>query len=77
MFYPLTKRAIVGTFFCSYPTAISDHLNPVGMGGPCEMGPIGDKISYFWIYQFLGNDRKPEIVAETEDRNTVRLIDIN
>lgn len=42
-----------------------------GMGGTCEIGTNGDKVPYFWIYQFVGEDRKAVIVAESEDRNTV------
>ena len=45
--------------------------NTTGMGGKCEIGMNGDKIPYFWIYQFLGDDMKATIVAESEDKNTV------
>lgn len=43
------------------------------MGGPCEIGDNGDKISHFWIYQFSADDGKAQLVAESEDFNRVGL----
>ena len=35
------------------------------------MGADGDKVSHFWVFQFLGEERKSTLVAESQDRNNV------
>ena len=35
------------------------------------MGADGDKVSHFWVFQFLGEERKSTLVAESQDRNSV------
>jgi hypothetical protein len=39
-----------------------------GISGPCDMGLSGDRIPYFWIYQFVGVDNEAEIVAISETK---------
>lgn len=36
------------------------------------MGDNGDKVPYFWILQFRGEDSQPEIVALSETKIEVR-----
>ncbi|XP_053376167.1 atrial natriuretic peptide receptor 1-like [Mercenaria mercenaria] len=39
-----------------------------GISGPCDMGLTGDRIPYFWIYQFVGDNSELEIVALSETK---------
>ena len=46
------------------------------MSGPCDMGPDGDKIPYFWVIGYVGDDMEPTIIAESEDKNRVGMLDV-
>lgn len=41
------------------------------MGATTDIALNGDKQPYFWIYQFVGDDMKATLVAETSEKNTV------
>jgi len=40
------------------------------------MGPDGDKIPYFWVIGYVGDDMEPTIIAESEDKNRVGMLDV-
>lgn len=42
-----------------------------GIGAQVDISSCGDKIPYFWIYQFLGEDMVATVVAETAEKNQV------
>lgn len=42
-----------------------------GLSGPCDMDNNGDRLPYFWFYQYLGEERAATIVAVSEDKNRV------
>lgn len=44
-----------------------------GIGAEIEIGADGDRIPYYLIYQFLGEDGKATLIAQSSDRNTVRI----
>ena len=41
------------------------------------MGPDGDKIPYFWVIGYVGDDMEPTIIAESEDKNRVGMLDVH
>lgn len=45
----------------------------LGIPGPCDIGMNSDKLPYYWLYQYHGQDRLPVLVAESISKNMVRL----
>ncbi|XP_052799234.1 receptor-type guanylate cyclase gcy-13-like [Mya arenaria] len=49
--------------------AFSKNLSFDGIGGPCDIGMNGDRVPFFWMNQFRGEDTQPEVVAISTDKN--------
>lgn len=45
-----------------------------GLSGPCDIGMNGDRLPYFWFYQFIGENLTEQVVAISEDKNKVNWI---
>lgn len=43
------------------------------MGATSYIAPGGDKLPFFWIYQFQGEGMQATLVAESVDKNKVWL----
>jgi len=44
------------------------------MGDEALISPVGDKVPFFWIFQFIGDDTRAKLVAQTADNNQVQVI---
>jgi len=42
-----------------------------GISGPCDIGMNADKIPYFWVFQYRGENSVPLLVAESDNKNKV------
>ena len=66
------RKSYLVLIVCLNQQSGNGHLAVVGISGPCDMDDNGDRLPYFWFFQYFGEHLRRDLVAVSEDKNRVR-----